>query len=55
MEPLTDEEKEQYSEARACHLCEKAFQVSENVGDRKVRDHSHYIGKIEEQLIVAAI
>ena len=45
MEPLTDEEKEQYREARLCHLCRKGFQVSQNIGDRKVRNHCHYTGK----------
>ncbi len=45
MNPLTPEEKQQYREAGKCHLCRKSFQVSESVGDRKVRDHCHYTGK----------
>jgi len=45
MKPMTNEEKNQYREARECHLCRKTFQVSESVGDQKVRDHCHYTGK----------
>ena len=45
MEPLTDEEKNEYREARVCHLCRKRFEVSQSIGDRKVRDHCHYTGK----------
>ena len=48
--PLTLEEKQQYREARKCHLCRKAFRVSEAIGDRKVRDHCHYTGASLEEL-----
>ena len=45
MNPLTPEEKQQYREVSECHLCGKGFRVSEDIGDRKVRDHCHYTGK----------
>ena len=43
MDPLTDQEKESYPNAKTCFICEKPF--GETKSDIKVRDHCHYTGK----------
>lgn len=42
MENLTAQQKLSFSNATACHICEKPF----NVDDVKVRDHCHITGKM---------
>ena len=43
MDPLTDQEKESYTDAKTCFICEKPFGNDKNA--IKVRDHCHYTGK----------
>ena len=43
MDPLTDQEKESYANAKTCFICEKPFGNDKNA--IKVRDHCHYTGK----------
>ena len=38
--------KRQHEAAEKCHVCFKEFNEPEN---RKIRDHCHYMGYIEEQ------
>ena len=42
MNPLTDQEKESYANAKTCFICEKPFGDAKN--GIKVRDHCHYTG-----------
>ena len=39
MDPLTDQEKESYTDAKTCFICEKPFGNDKNA--TKVRDHCH--------------
>ena len=43
MDPLTDQEKESYGNAKTCFICEKPFGDAKN--DIKIRDHCHYTRK----------
>ena len=43
MNPLTDQEKESYANAKRCFVCEKPFGDAKNA--IKVRDHCRYTGK----------
>ena len=43
MDPLTDQEKESYANAKICFICEKPFGTEKNA--IKVRDHCPYTGK----------
>ena len=51
MNPLTDEEKEAYKQARTCYLCKGGFGLKKYM---KVRDHCHFTGKYRGLLIVYA-
>ena len=42
MIPLTIEENKSYHEQKVYHICEKEFNIDDNV---KVRDHCHFTGK----------
>ena len=43
MDPLTDQQKESYANAKTCFICEKPF-GNDKIAI-KVRDHCHYTGK----------
>ncbi|MCE2507588.1 MAG: hypothetical protein J4F36_14200, partial [Nitrosopumilaceae archaeon] len=40
---LSSDEKQQYRDAKTCHICKKVFNDPQN--NRKVQDHCHYTGQ----------
>ena len=52
MIPLTDNENKSYEKPKKCHICQKDFCYDKNEIKKfklyqKVRDHSHYTGKVK--------
>ena len=57
MIPLTDKEIEYYKKQKVCHICKKGFCYDKNDKNRfkkyqKVRDHSHYTGKLPIAFVI---
>ena len=59
MNPLTDNEENQYESSEKCHICEKPFATDKKdkcyKKIRKVKDHCHFTGNTEVLLIVYVI
>ena len=59
MNPLTDNEENQYESSEKCHICEKPFVTDKKdkcyKKIRKVKDHCHFTGNTEVLLIVYVI
>ena len=49
---LTDEENKSYNKQELCYICKKRFSTDDDEKYYKVRDHCHYIGIIEELLMI---
>ena len=60
MTPLTDDENKYYEEQQQCYISQKEFCYNKNQRMKfklykKVRDHCHFTGNVEELLIAFVI
>ena len=57
--PLTDNENKYCNQQEGCYICNKTFCYDKNIREvklyKKVRDHCHFMGNLEELLIAIVI